>query len=231
MSYHTNEWFEENFVREQVEFLRSGKKYNLETDLKEHGGLTEPMQKKRFEVGKMYTFSYKDPKYKKELDFYNAFPIGICIGHTKGFDGKENPIFLALQFIPPKIRLKVLDQIVKIFSNSVIEPNIKRLNRGNLSLKPLRSDYSVLKKILAGSGFQFAIRSYIYKRIKTQPMIISYVDWWKVGTFSSKYIKKMNIQAIYFMYKQTLNDGHKVGTKEKPVKLTKLSLADLRKKR
>lgn len=228
ITYHNEQWFNHNFVKDNIEFLKGGKKYTLETELKEHQGLTEPMNKKTFQVGKIYTFNYSNPKYKKELKFYNAFPVGLCLGHVILKNGKQNPLFLNLTFIPPKIRILIMDKLVKIFNNNFINPNIEKLNRGVLNLKQLPTEYQVLKKILANSGFEFAIRSYIYTRIKTKPRVISYIDWWKICTFSSKFIKKINILAIYALYKKNMLDSnYRIGKKDPKVRIANTKLKDI----
>lgn len=152
-----------------------------------------------FVVGKVYTFFYFNPKYKEELDFYNAVPVGVFLGWMKN----GNPMFLGLQFIPPKIRANVLDQIVKYNDDRISLANDIILKSGYSSRK-LRTGYGDLKMFLKNSGFEYAIRSYIITRIKTEPLIITYYDWWRLSTFSGQFMMKKHISYIYLDYKKNM---------------------------
>jgi hypothetical protein len=227
----SEEWFWTNYVERKAEVMRPHQIHNLRAHSEETDALIEPTRKPMLEVGRMYTFKYNDPKYKKELEFYNAFPIVLCIGHIETESGKMNPLCISLHFIPPKIRTAILDKIVKTFNNSVIDPNIVKLEKGEFNLRLLPARYDVLKRILRLSGFEFAITSYIYARIKTKPMIVSYMDWWRVCTFSSKFIRKLHINAIYYRYKKEMLDpAYKIGQKNQPtVRIATTKVSELRK--
>lgn len=151
----------------------------------------------KFVIGKIYSFLYFDPKYKEELDFYNAVPVGVFIGYHKS----GNPMFLALQFIPPKIRIEVLDKICT-FNQASIDKSMEIIRKSGFSQRKLDAQYGDLKMYLKKSGFEFAIRSYIITRIQTQPAIITYWDWWRLSTFSGQYLMKKNVIAIYNEYKK-----------------------------
>jgi len=57
-------------------------------------------------VGGMYMFFY-DPKYKKELPYYDGFPLIIMMGPAAGgFYG------LNLHYLPPAVRARVLDSVL-----------------------------------------------------------------------------------------------------------------------
>lgn len=177
----------------------------------------EPYVKPAMEVGKAYSFTY-DAKYKDKLDFWDVLPhLMICIGHVeKAKGGGYNSLGINFSYIPPQVRLKVLDKIVKTF-NSIIDSNRHRIERYQVnSLSELPIHYKVAKEILKGSGFEFAIRSYIYTRIQTKPRIITYDDWWRVATFPSKYVKKMTIRQIYYLYKRNVKEDYRIGQKEQP---------------
>lgn len=194
---------------------------------------TKPFEQDSFgavlQVGKIYSFDYSDPKYKEELDFYSALPIMLCIGHRKTKDGKVNPIGINLTFMPPKIRLAYLDIVWKKFDTLIIRGNIRKLMEGKdgrQRLLPLF--YSVNKMIARNLGWEFAIRSYIPSRIKTEPEIITYTDWWKLCVFTNKFLEKKNIQEVYYLYKKAMNPDYKTGKKEKPVKVETITIKELK---
>jgi hypothetical protein len=156
---------------------------------------------KKFIVGKCYSFFYFNPKYKEEMPFWNSVPVGIFLGYHQK---TGHPLFLALMFIPPQIRLKILDKIVSVNTSGIDMAN-KYIVKSGSSKRQLNTDYWDLKKYLKGSGFGFAIRSYILSRINAKPLIISYYDWWRISTFPSKFVRKLDIRAIYIMYKRSLD--------------------------
>lgn len=188
----------------------------------------EPYLGDKLEVGKIYTFRYS-PKYADELSFYDNQPMSIIIGHVETKAGNVNALGINLSFIPPKVRPKILDKIVKVFNTMVIDHNIEMIQQQKFrSQKELPLYYDICKKILKDSGFEFAIRSYIYSRMETKPKILSYEDWWRLCTFPSKYIQKLNIRAIYYRYKKKLDSGYKLGQKDKPVNIERTKIKDLK---
>lgn len=182
------------------------------------------------EPGKIYNYLY-DAKYKNELDFWDKCVMVMVIGHVVTKSGKLNVLGINLSFIPPQYRVKILDKIVKVFNTQVVEPNVKRIQKGKVhgSLKKMPLYYDVCKRILAQSGFEFAIRSYIYRRIKSEPLIITYEDWWRPATFASKYIVKMNIRAIYALYKKNLSEGYRIGKPDPKIEIMKTKIMELEK--
>jgi len=227
----SQEWFMYNFVKRKAEVMRPHEIHNLRAHSEETESLVEPLRKPVLEVGKMYTFKYNDPKYRKTLEFYNSFPVVLCIGHIETESGKMNPLCISLHFIPPKIRTAILDKIVKTFNNSVIDPNIVKLEKGQFNLRTLPARYDVLKRLLRLSGFEFAITSYIYARIKSKPMVVSYMDWWRICAFSSKFFQKEVAQYIYYRYKKEMLDpAYKIGQKNQPtVRIATTKVSELRK--
>lgn len=184
--------------------------FYFDRNLPKNDYLEQNRRKFKFVVGKVYTFFYFNPKYKDELEFYNAVPVGVFLGWLEC----GNPLFLGLQFIPPKIRVLVLDKIVK-FNESKIDASNKIILKSGYSDRILKTKYSDLKAYLKKSGFEYAIRSYIIKRIKTEPLIVTYYDWWRLCTFAGQYMKKKNIAYIYYHYKKNIGvDQFKKGDEE-----------------
>jgi len=75
-------------------------------------------------VGGMYMFFY-DPKYKKELPYYDGFPLIIMMGPAPGgFYG------LNLHYLPPTVRARLLDVLLgnsnKGIPQKYVAPAMKR---------------------------------------------------------------------------------------------------------
>lgn len=177
--------------------------------------LEEPKEIKTdiiLEVGKIYTFAY-DPIFKDELDFFSYVPINLILGTKLSKAGNLIPYGINLSFVPPTIRIQILDEIVRIWNTDIIKPNIERINQGLPVLHNIPLFYDVAKKILEGSGFEFAIRGYRYERFGSLPRVVSYEDWYKLCYFSIKYISKMQIRQIYYRYQQALKENYRIGHK------------------
>lgn len=164
--------------------------------------------------GKIYTFAY-DPsdEYKDKSKFFSYMPINLILGQKLTKAGNLLPYGINLSFVPPSIRIKILDQITRIWNSDIIKPNIERIKEGKFTIHEIPIFYDVAKKILDGSGFEYAIRSYRYERFGNMPSIISYEDWHKICYFHLKYVAKMQIRAIYVMYMKNIQESYKVGKK------------------
>ena len=183
--------------------------------------------------GKIYTFPY-DPKYKDRLSFFDNRPINFILGHMPSAEGfRPNAFGINLSFVPPKVRMTILDEIKRVFGTMIINPNTDRINKGQQSLKKMPMTYDLAKVLLQKSGFEFALRSYIYTRMGSKPRIIDYSEWWRLGTFSSDYIRKLNKLSIYWRYKQKLDKAdfrvydkktQKYGRKEKKILLKNMTI-------
>mgnify|MGYP000122495626 CR=1 FL=1 len=180
--------------------------------------VTEEHKSRELITGKIYTYDY-DPKYKDKLSFYDNRPIMFCIGHIETKAGNRNAFGINLSFIPPKYRAAILQKIWKVFNNKIIEKNEEYLADGKKYQKEMPIYYSVCQYILRESGFEFALRSYIYDQMESEPMIINYSDWYRILSFPSQFIKLLSIRAIYIRYKKNLDRNYRIGIKEKPIKL------------
>lgn len=179
----------------------------------------EPMDKmsgEPFVLGRLYTFLYDDPKYKDELDFYSTVPVSMFIGFSK--NAPDNPMMINVHFIPPQYRRAIFDKIYEI-NKSKIRTIEYAIDHGKTSDRELSTTYYDLQKYLVKSGFGFAIRSYIIDRIKTEPLIIAYRDWWRILSFANQHVMKQTIMQIYNSYKSKLDSNWKPFKKEEKIKL------------
>ncbi len=186
---------------------RSSQKWYETTYIKEEASPLETHPPNALlEAGKIYTFAY-DPKYADRLSFYDNRPINFILGHLPPAEGKvPNAFGINLSFIPPKIRAAILDEIRRVFGTMIIQPNMDAIRKGKInSIQKMPIEYNLAKMMLRKSGFEFALRSYIYDRMKSSPRIIDYHEWWRVALFGSKYIKKMNTLSIYWAYKKQID--------------------------
>lgn len=189
---------------------------------------TETQQTELMVPGKIYTFSYfPEEKYRDKGVFYAYMPITLILGQKLSQGGNLIPYGINLSFVPPRVRIKIMDAIVRIFNTEYIQPSIERLNTGNEVIRNIPLLYDVACKILEGSGFKFAIRGYRYDNMLSTPRIITYEDWYKINFFGNQYIVNSNARAIYYQYMRAMNDKYTIGRKEE-IKLLKIKIKEIK---
>lgn len=65
--------------------------------------------------GQCVIFGYSEPKYKEELEYYDATPFTMFIGITRTDKGDIREIGLNLHYFPPKVRARILHTTYEVF--------------------------------------------------------------------------------------------------------------------
>jgi hypothetical protein len=113
----------------------------------------------------MYMFFY-DPKLKKELPYYDAFPLVIVIGPAKGgFMG------LNLHYLPPTLRARFLDSLLDITSNKKYDETTR-----------FRLSYSLLKRAAKYKFFKPCIKHYLNDHVRSRFAFVPAPEW-EIATF------------------------------------------------
>lgn len=162
--------------------------------------------------GKIYTFSY-DPITKDQMQFFSYMPINLILGYKISEAGNMIPYGINLSFIPPSVRIMILDSIIRVWGNNIMKNNEELIDKGLPTQSEIPMDYDAAKKLLEGSGWEFAIRGYRYDHMRSLPQIVSPRDWHKICYFSIKFIAKMQIRAIYRLYAINANPNYRIGKK------------------
>ena len=197
MKYATEKWYSENYLSP--------------------ASPTDIIEQPPLRWGQIYTFGY-DPKWKDKLSFYDNGPIILALGRKKD----SNPpleLGLNLAFIPPKIRIAILDKVYTTYIDQYDRQNMLREAQKIDTSEPVPIGYYIAKEILLGSGFEFALRSYLLDHTMSPFRLIPQAEWWRTGLFSSRFIVKQNKWWIYYRYKLSSNPSYRIGTKETPLKL------------
>jgi hypothetical protein len=121
--------------------------------------------------GQLFTFEYKNPKYKgtPQLEWFDKYPLVISLGPVVTKLGVRN-IGFNLHLLPPKVRIVVLCHIFELY---------KRFYRYNIfygKIGPVQIKYSYIIKSLEKFGADFAVRMYIPAR-QQSIVIIPYREW------------------------------------------------------
>ena len=116
-------------------------------------------------VGSMFMFFY-DPKGKKDLPFYDSFPLVIVIGPAEGgFLG------LNLHYLPPVLRAKFLDALLDATNN-------KRYNettRFNIT-------YDLMRRASKYKYFKPCIKHYLNDHVRSRFARVEPPEW-EIATF------------------------------------------------
>jgi hypothetical protein len=113
----------------------------------------------KFEVGKMYLFHY-DPKGRKELPYYDTFPLILLTGiHRGGFTG------LNLHYLPPEQRLVLLSNLTQ--KSVYLNGELERLN----------IKYENLKGVQEFALFEPCFKQYLKSNIRSGIKLVPAQDW------------------------------------------------------
>ena len=152
----------------------------------------------RFQPGKIYVFKY-DPKYKKELPWFDANPVVLAIEQVN-----NNDLGINLNLLPVPYKEKLLDEL---FTKMRIKVDKKEtdeiLKIDALKEKPLRITYDGIKAYLEKDGYEFALRQYIPSRKRNQA-VVSYSKWPEIALCDFMDFNKTNVMKVRLMFNDYL---------------------------
>jgi hypothetical protein len=124
--------------------------------------LRDPMltPRNRPGVGKMYMYFY-DPKLRKELPYYDSFPLTIMVEPTKGgFYG------LNLHYLSPAVRATFLDKLSATANNSKYDETTK-----------LKINYNLLQSVQRYREFKPCFKKYLTSQIESRVVLVEPSEW------------------------------------------------------
>lgn len=115
----------------------------------------------RLMPGELYMFSY-DPKWKEKLEYYDTFPLIICLEtYNDGFLG------LNLHYVDPNVRAVILIELLTIINNKRFDDTTK-----------FKLAYSKLQGLTKTKQFtDHMIKRYLYTQLKTHISKVKADDW------------------------------------------------------
>ena len=135
----------------------SHKPTNMRSKLAYKEIMTEVQQSPRYMLPGMFAmFGYREPKYKEQLQYYDATPAVIFFGITRTKESTIREIGFNLHYFPPFARAKIINLVYNVFKayyNKYFNEVPTRPNRF--------VDYNVLRKMLNRYGIGFGLRMYI----------------------------------------------------------------------
>lgn len=110
--------------------------------------------------GYMYGFVY-DPKWKKELPYYDQFPLIFPVEfHQDGFTG------INFHYLPHVLRAKLMDALYTTINNRLYNDTTK-----------IRISYDVLKGASRFRAFKPTLKKYLRNHIRSNFLQISSKEW------------------------------------------------------
>ena len=114
----------------------------------------------RIMPGHLYMFAY-DPKLKKELPYYDRFPLVFPFSKTAdGFIG------LNMHYLPYQLRIALLDNLLVFRSNNRLDETTK-----------LKYSWQVLDGISRYKAAQPCVKQYLIGHVRTQFRQVEAKDW------------------------------------------------------
>ena len=112
------------------------------------------------EPGNLYLFQY-DPKTKKDLPYYDRFPLVFPFAATEdGFMG------LNMHYLPHLLRARLMDGLYEYTSNEKMDKTTK-----------LKINYNLLKSVSKLEYFQPCIKRYIGNHVTSRFIYITPKEW------------------------------------------------------
>lgn len=131
-------------------------------------------------IGRMVMYYY-DPKLKDVLPYYDRFPLAIIIKlNSKGF------MALNLHYLPPDLRVKLLDGLMTIYKN-------KHLNEK----KKLNLSYDLLRASSRTKYFAPCLKQYLYGHVRSKFYVVDPQEWPMVLTLPTERFVKKDKQFVW----------------------------------
>lgn len=115
---------------------------------------------KGYSIGQMMLFNY-DPKLKKELPYYDTFPLIFPIEPAKkGFLG------INFHYLPPRQRALLMDALYTTTNNKKFDESTK-----------LQISYQILKGASRYKYFKPCVKHYLSSHVKSRRILIEPAEW------------------------------------------------------
>ena len=124
--------------------------------------------------GRMYTFFY-DPKTKRDLPYYDRFPL---IFKIKNIDGGF--LGINMHYLPPQLRARLMDALYPLVTNRKYDETTR-----------LRLTYDILNSAAKYRFFKPTIKKYLNNHVRSRFILIN-ANQWDMALFlpTERFVKK-----------------------------------------
>ena len=137
-------------------------------------------QKNAPSPGKMFMFFY-DPKTKKQLPYYDTFPLILFVESAPGgFYG------LNLHYLPPAPRAKLFDALLTTTNNKKFNDSTK-----------LKINYQILKSTAKFKAFEPCFKHYLSGKVKSKIVQVDAPEWPIAMFLPTESFKKASTQKVW----------------------------------
>lgn len=152
--------------------------------------------KKYLLPGQIVLFHYSEPKYKEDLEYYDASPLTLFCGITRTADGNIREVGINLHYYPSFTRIRVINAIYEHFK-PFFDKNFNEINgKPNTWIS-----YAAVKQLAKSSSkIGFGVKMYI-------PVLrgASYVLPTRLvptACFTEGHFSKATLQQVFHFWRQ-----------------------------
>ena len=153
----------------------------------------DTIPKSNIEPGMLIMFDYFEPKFKADLEYYDAMPSTIFFNVFKTKEGETRVLGFNLHYYPPRVRVRVMNHILEIFKE------VYKKSWNDPEQKVQYFDYKMLIYLLKKSNLEFGVHMYI-PNLMANITPIAPKDWVQVCMTEGRF-KKATREAIMKYWK------------------------------
>lgn len=137
-------------------------------------------QRQRFGIGNMYMYFY-DPKHRKTLPYYDAFPLTIMVGPAKGgFYG------LNMHYLPPPLRAVLFDKLLETTNNDRMNETTK-----------FKINYALLSSVANLKFFRPCFKHYLRQQVDSKIALVEPAEWEVAMFMPTQQFNKANDRKVW----------------------------------
>lgn len=146
--------------------------------------------------GQLVLFNYAEPKFKEDLEYYDATPLTIFCGITRTNDGNIREVGINLHYFPPFTRVRVMNAIYNHF-----KPFFDK-NFNEVTGKPNTwISYDTVKKLAKSSTkIGFGVKMYI--PVLRGPSYVLPTRLLPTACYTEGHFSKATLQNIFHFWRQ-----------------------------
>lgn len=137
-------------------------------------------QTQKIVPGSMVLFFY-DPKFKKDLPYYDTFPLNLVFNATSTHFTSLN-----LHYMAPRYRMVLLDSLLKIKENKKI------VDKDKIVLS-----WQLINRASKMKQIQHCVKQYLFGHVKSQFLVVPMSEWEYVIWLPVERFKKATAEQVW----------------------------------